>query len=504
MTSAFSNRGNYINGSFKNPREIPSSVSGEWVAKSPADFSDEIGKFQYSYASVDEAVRAARAAAQGWRETPQSARIALLEKVWASIAKRADEALTLLSRETGKPHWESRQEVAATLTLIDVTVREGLKGVEDFTSSDGVCRRRPIGVMAVIGPFNLPVQLPASHWVPALVTGNTVVFKPSEKAPAIAQLITECIAEAGFPKGVFNLVQGEREVGRRLSVHEAVDGVLFTGSYETGTRIKQDTLQQHWKLLALEMGGKNSSIVWEDADFDLAIHEALVGGYVTAGQRCTSTTRVIVHQSRFERFVDELHERAKKFPIGHPSENPFMGPLIEPSAVDRYMKFLGIAAREGCELVMRGKALELKQTGNYVTPTIAVVHDASLEGARKSVFQQTEFFSPALTILGVKDLEEAILLANTSQYGMVASVFTANRAIYDKCRENLQYGWINWNRATTRTSPTLPLLGLKKSGNHFATGVAAALYCTTPVSSLESETIDRASIDAESGLLVRH
>jgi succinylglutamic semialdehyde dehydrogenase len=450
---------------------------------------------------VDESVRAARGAFQGWREAPLPTRIALVEKVRAALGKRELELTRLLSREIGKPLWEAKQEVAATLLLIDVMIRDGLKLIGDYVSEDGISRRRPLGVLAVVGPFSQPLQLPASHWVPALLAGNTVVFKASEKAAAVAQLTTECIAEAGVPKGVFNLLQGEREVGRRLAVHEGVDGVLFTGSYETATRIKQDTLQQHWKLLALETGGKNAAIIWEDADFDLAVHESLVGGYLSAGQRCTSTTRVIVHQSRLEKFVDELHVRAKKFPIAHPFEDPFMGPLVEPASVDRYMKFLGIAAREGCELVMRGKALELKHAGNYVTPTIAVVQDPSIENARKSIFQQTEFFAPAVTILGVKDLEEAVHLANATQYGFVASVFSSNRSIFEKCRDHLQYGWINWNRATTRTTPTLPLLGLKKSGNHFPTGIEAMRYCTSPVSGMEGETIDRAPIEVEKGYL---
>lgn len=490
---------NFINGSFQTVR--PEQVSGDWLTKSPADFSDEVGSFQYSYASIDEAVRAAREAFLLWRETPMQARITAVEKFRAAIARREEEFAKLLAREVGKPLWEAKLEVAAAVRLIDVTIQDGLKLVTDYVSADGVSRRRPLGVLAVIGPFNQPLLLPASHWVPAVLTGNAVVFKPSEKAAAIGQLTTECVAEAGFPKGVFNMIQGEREVGRRLAVHEAIDGVLFTGSYESATRIKQDTLQQHWKLLALETGGKNSSIVWEDSDFELAIHETLIGAYLTAGQRCTSTTRVMVHESRLEKFVEELHARAKKFSIAHPLENPFMGPLVEAASVDRYMKFLGIAAREGCELVMRGKALEVKHAGNYVTPTIAVVKDPTVEAARKSVFQQTEFFAPAVTILGVKDLEEAVQLANVTQYGFAASVFTANRAVFEKCRDHLQYGWINWNRATTRTTPTLPLLGLKKSGNHFPTGVEAVRYCTSPVSGMENEKIDRAPLEAEKAFL---
>src|SRR3954466_11485620 len=189
----------------------------------------------------------------------------------------------------------------------------------------GATRYKALGVMAVIGPFNFPGHLPNGHIVPALMTGNTVVFKPSEKTPMVGQLMAECFQEAGLPAGVFNLIQGEREVGRRLCVHEGIDGVLFTGSYEVGTRIKQDTLQQHWKLLALEMGGKNSAIVWSDADLDVAIHETLVGCYLTAGQRCSRARRILVHKAVLPQFLERFHARAKAFKIGHPSDNPFMG-----------------------------------------------------------------------------------------------------------------------------------------------------------------------------------
>jgi succinylglutamic semialdehyde dehydrogenase len=312
-----------------------------------------------------------------------------------------------------------------------------------------------------------------------------VVFKPSEKTAMVGQLIAECFMDAEIPAGVFNLLQGEREVGRRLCTHEGIDGVLFTGSYETGTRIKQDTLQQHWKLLALEMGGKNPAIVWSDADLDFAVREALVGAYLTAGQRCSATSRILVQRKVFDAFLDGFHKRAKAVSIGHPLDNPFMGPLIEQGAVDRYMKFVGIASREGGELVMRGKALELGTAGNYVTPSICWMKDNSLEAARKSVFQQTEIFGPAVAVLAYDDIEEAVALSNCTQYGLVASFFSRDRAVYEKCRDGLQMGLINWNKATVGASSRLPFGGLKKSGNHFPTALMSTLYCTAPVASLE-------------------
>jgi succinylglutamic semialdehyde dehydrogenase len=365
---------------------------------------------------------------------------------------------------------------------------EGFDLPEVMPGTQGSCRYRPHGVMAVIGPFNFPGHLANGHIVPALATGNTVVFKPSEKSPGVGQLMAECFDAAGFPPGVFNLVQGEKEVGRRLCVHSGVSGVLFTGSYEVGTRIKQDTLQQHWKILALEMGGKNASIVCEDADFESAVHDTLVSSFLTAGQRCSATSRILVHQSLFDSFVSRLHERSKAFKIGHWSDEPFMGPLIDSASVDRYMKFIGIAAREGFELVMRGKALELSRQGHYVAPTIACMKAPTMEQTRKSVFQQTELFAPCVAVTSFADLEEAIAQTNETQYGLVASVFSRSREVFEKSRAELEVGLVNWNKPTVGASSKLPFGGYKKSGNHFPTALTSTLYCASPVSSLESQT----------------
>jgi succinylglutamic semialdehyde dehydrogenase len=261
--------------------------------------------------------------------------------------------------------------------------------------------------------------------------------------------------------------------------------VLFTGSYEVGTRIKQDTLHQHWKLLALEMGGKNAAIILEDASLDVAIFETLIGAFLTAGQRCSATSRILVHESRFDEFVERFHQRAKAFRIGHPLDQPFMGPLIEEGAVDRYMKFLGIASREGFEVIMRGKVLEMPVRGNYVTPSICVQSKPSLEHTRKSTYQQTELFSPNVAILKIHDLDEAIEQANCTQYGLAASLFTQSKEAFDICIDQLQVGILNWNKATVGATSRLPFGGRRKSGNHFPTGVWATTYCTVPVASLE-------------------
>ena len=482
--------GDLIGGEFR----IPSDPNGDWVSRSPAQYTDELGCYQYSYSHVDEAVSAGRASFPQWKKKTVSERAEYLKKFQAVLKKRESEWTEAIAREVGKPHWEAKTELAAMINKVDITIQESMRLVADFEipkileNTTGACRYRPLGVLAVIGPFNFPGHLPNGHIIPALLTGNTVVFKPSEKAAWVGQLMAESFQEAGIPSGVFNLVQGEREVSRRLCAHEGVNGVLFTGSYDVGVQIKQDTLHQHWKLLALEMGGKNSVIVWEDADLEATVFETLLGGFLTAGQRCSATSRVLVHRKVLDSFVSQFHARSKAFQIGHPLDNPFMGPLIDQGSVDRYMKFQGIASREGFEPIMSGKALDLSQRGNYVTPTISLMAHATLEQTRKSTYQQTELFAPNIAILGVDDLDEAIAQANATQFGLVTSVFSKTRTVYEQCLEGLEMGLVNWNKSTVGASSRLPFGGLKKSGNHFPTALTAPLYCTSPVASLETET----------------
>lgn len=483
----FEVKGNYISGRFDKPQEKIGSI----VLKSPADLTDQVGEFYYSFKSVDDAVDSARSAFGDWRRLPQTERSNFLVKYRDALKKRENDLAEMISREVGKPLWESKSEVTTMMNKVDVTIADGLPLVTTrnypsiMENTYGVWAQRPHGVFVVLGPFNFPGHLANGHIVPALLTGNTVIFKPSEKSPGVGQIMAECFHEAGLPAGVFNMVQGEREVGRRLAVSEGIDGILFTGSYEVGLKIKQDTIQQYWKVIALEMGGKNAAIVCEDANLDTAIYETLTGAFITAGQRCSSTSRILVHKSVFDNFVQKFHERAKAFKIGHPSDNPFMGPLIDSAAIEKYLRFLGIASREGCDVIMRGKQLEFGRKGYYVTPSICLVRNNALASIKKSIYQQNEIFGPNVAIYSYETQTEAIELANATQYGLVASVFTSNREMYRKISEDLRVGLVNWNRSTVGASSKLPFGGLKRSGNHFPTAISATTYCTYPVASLE-------------------
>jgi succinylglutamic semialdehyde dehydrogenase len=484
-------KGNYIAGEF-----IKASGALTWEKQSPADLKDIVFEAKEQYDHVEKAIAAAREAYNPWRKLSMDERknhILRLKEVYLANKEKIAE---LISRETGKPYWETLGEAAALASKIDITLNESLKLVAEqkvanaLPNVDGYVRFKPRGVMAVIGPFNFPAHLPNGHIIPALITGNTVVLKPSEVTPATGQLLAEMFHQAGFPRGVFNMVQGRVETGKRLVKHEHVDGVLFTGSYDVGLKISQDLVTHYGKLLALEMGGKNATIVWEDADIDKAVYECIFGSYASTGQRCSCTSRIIVHKKIKDVFMKRFHETAKKIKIGHWKEDVFFGPLIHEQAVEKYLRFQEIALREGAESVMRGKVLEMPHKGFYVSPSIYFINTPN----PASVFEKEEVFGPCVAVYAVDDLDEAIRIVNDTSYGLAASIFTKDRANYLKTFDDLQVGNVNWNRATCGASSKLPFGGEKKSGNDRPSGNFAVYYCTTPISCLE----DQQSFDPKS------
>jgi succinylglutamic semialdehyde dehydrogenase len=407
-----------------------------------------------------------------------------LKEVFAS---RAAEAAELIARETGKPLWESKTEAAALMGKIDITLNHSLKYIatEEIKNAlpnvDGYARFKPRGVMAVLGPFNFPAHLPNGHLIPALICGNTVVFKPSEKTAAVGQFMAECFHQAEFPAGVFNMIHGQAETGKRLTTHDQVDGILFTGSYEVGLKIKQDTLTHSGKILALEMGGKNATIVWNDIDMKKAVYETLIGAFLSSGQRCACTSRVLLHKDIRDEFVDHFYAAAKRIKIGHWKDDVFMGPLISADAVEKYIRYQEIAKREGAESLMRGKALTLEHEGYYVTPSINVVQKFD----PKSVYQKSEIFGPNVAIYTVEDFDEAMMIHNSTGFGLAGALFTKTKSLYERALLEARVGVLNWNRTTNGASSKLPFGGMGKSGNDRPSASLAVQYCTVPVASLE-------------------
>lgn len=478
--------GDFISGKFiKNEKS-----DGQFKDISPADLNDHVMTVTYQLDHVDRACKAAKDAYLPWARLSMNDRKNYLLKLKDIFVAHESQMAELIARDTGKALWDATTEAKALAAKIDITLNESVKLIQEeritnaLPQVDGVIRHRSRGVMAVIGPFNFPAHLPNGHIIPALIAGNTIVYKPSEQTPAVAQLYAQMVEKADFPAGVFNIVHGEAETGRRLVSHELVDGILFTGSYEVGLKIKQETLNHYWKILALEMGGKNATVVWDDADIDKAIYETLVGAYMSTGQRCSGTSRVILHDKIADQFTERFYQAAKKLTIGHWSKNPFMGPLINGAAVEKYIRFQEMANRENCESLMRGKSLELDYKGHYVTPSIHLVKSFDAN----SLYQKTEIFGPNVAIYRSSDFEKTLEMVNSTGYGLVMALFSKNRELYETALLKARVGLLNWNRTTNGASSRLPFGGMGKSGNDRPSAHFAIQYCTVPVASLEDPT----------------
>ncbi len=456
---------------------------------SPADPADEIGSFAvWDADAVAEAVGRARGAFPRWRDAGFDARAGVLRRFRDLTAARKEGLAQLIAREMGKALWDARGEAALLPAKVDVTLEHGMTYAETLAAGPKArATFHPRGVLAVLGPFNFPAHLPNGHIVPALATGNSVVFKPSDLTPAVGEWMQRAWRDAGLPDGVFELVQGGAETGQALALHEDVDGVLFTGSYAVGRALREATLDQPGKLLALEMGGKNAMIVCEDADLELAAAEAALSIAATTGQRCSCLSRLFVHRN----VVDELQARLTStlagLAIGPPlEEGVFMGPLVSRAAFDRVQHMRVQAEAAGGERIFRG---DIDRIAPYVAP--GLVRFAGTEQSHR--YQREELFGPEAAIYPIDDLDHGILATNDSDYGLAASVMTRDRRRYEHCVGRVRTGILNWNKGTIGASGRLPFGGGGKSGNDRPAGILATVYCTVPQSHLESD----AALDPE-------
>ena len=448
---------------------------------SPADPSDVLGTFPvWDEDAVGEAVVRAREAFPSWRGAGLEARAAVLRRFRDGVRSRREELARLIAREVGKALWDARAEAALVASKVDVTLEHGLAAVADQEAGPGArARFQPRGVLAVLGPFNFPAHLPNGHVVPALATGNTVVLKPSDLAPAVGDWMARAWRDAGLPPGVLELVQGGAETGRALALHPDVDGVLFTGSWSVGRALAEATLDQPGKILALEMGGKNAMVVLEDTDLPLAVVEAALSLCATTGQRCTSLSRLFVARPLVDDFTKRLAVVLDDLVIGPPlEEGVFMGPLASRAAFERVTAWRAQAEAAGGERIYRR---EINRIAPYLGPSL--VRFPSLR--QEHPYQREEIFGPEAAVYAVDDLDEAIAAVNDSDYGLAASVMTGDRARFEHCVGRIRTGILNWNRGTVGASGRLPFGGLGRSGNDRPAGISAALYCTWPQAQLE-------------------
>lgn len=476
--------GDYIGGRFVPPLD----PTGEIESRSPADLDDVVGVFPVDTSQVDAAVLEARVAQRAWARLPLEDRLARMHALKDELARLADPLAERIAREIGKPLWEARTEVAALRSKIDITESEGLALVRGFVRDGGKleCHYRPHGVLAVIGPFNFPLHLSHGHIVPALLTGNAVVYKPSELAPATAQLYAEAFDAAGFPAGVFNMVQGRGPEGAALGTHDDVDGVLFTGSYETGVELARANAHRPGRMLALELGGKNAAIVLNDAPLEKALFDVVFSAFATAGQRCTSVSRLIVERGIAEPFLDALVERAAALRVGSPFQaDTFMGPLASQASFDKFQVAQKAAEAEGSRALLPSQTPDTGRRGHYVGPSIHCVSQPS----RESRYQGAEIFGPDIAVFTADDAEHACALADATNYGLSAAVYTRTESLFDLFARRLQVGCISWNAPTAGSSSLLPFGGLRNSGNHRPAALFSTLYCTWPQAITRGDTV---------------
>jgi succinylglutamic semialdehyde dehydrogenase len=471
----FDRTGDYILGRFV----IPRRPDAELRTYSPADLSQHVGTHPCALEHVELAVEAARTAQPAWRRAGESARRAVLERYKERLRAHRDDIAHTLALEVGKPLWEARTEADALVAKVDLALGEGARFTAEQRIADlpGEIRHRPLGVVAVIGPFNFPAHLPNGQIVPALLLGNAVVHKPSEKTPNTAVWLARCFHEAGLPPGVFNLVQGEAGCGQRLCTHPDVDGVLFTGSVAVGRRIVQDNAQRPDRLIALELGGKNATLALDDCDIERCARAVVFAAFATAGQRCSSTSRLIATRAVAEPLLARIVELTLRLRVGYPlgADDVFMGPVISESARASVLRAQAVAHDAGMEPLLRSAPLAIQgHRGHYLSPGVARAAVPSLE---IDGYTDTELFGPDLAAYVVPDLDAALELANRSRFGLVAAVFTASADAFALAAEELKVGVVAWNRPTAGASSRLPFGGVKQSGNHRPAGILAGAAC---------------------------
>ncbi|MEG7358566.1 succinylglutamate-semialdehyde dehydrogenase [Pseudomonas citronellolis] len=440
-----------------------------------------------SAAQVDAAVAAARAAFPTWARRPLEERIAVLEAFAATLKARSDELARAIGEETGKPLWEAGTEVTSMVNKVAISVqayreRTGIKS-GPLADASAVLRHKPHGVVAVFGPYNFPGHLPNGHIVPALLAGNSVIFKPSELTPKVAELTVRAWIDAGLPAGVLNLVQGARDTGVALAAHADIDGLFFTGSSRTGNLLHSQFGGQPQKILALEMGGNNPLIVDEVKDVDAAVYTIIQSAFISAGQRCTCARRLLVPAGAWgDALLARLVAVSASIKVGRFDEQPapFMGSVISLAAAEHLLKAQEhLLANGAVALLAMSQPLE---GAALLTPGILDVTGVAQR-------PDEEFFGPLLQVIRYGDFDEAVREANATQYGLAAGLLSDSRERFEGFLLDSRAGIVNWNKQLTGAASSAPFGGIGASGNHRPSAYYAADYCAYPVASLESESL---------------
>ena len=430
-------------------------------------------------------VAAARAAWPEWAAHSVTYRMETLRRFANVVRAREGEFAELIARETGKPFWEAKTEVASVVAKVEISIeayseRTPTRRLEAAMGNKVAVRHKPHGVLAVLGPYNFPAHLPNGHIVPALIAGNAIVFKPSEKTPATGAYLVECFHEAGVPEGVIRLLIGGPAEGKALAAEPGIDGLLFTGSAGAGSSLARQFAETPQKILTLELGGNNPIVAWDTPDVGTAAIIIVQSAFLSAGQRCTAARRLIVEDGKHEPLVDEVVKLMDRIIVDHPHADPqpFMGPVIDLASADILQdRFLGLMMKGGKPIRRLDRPHEERP---FLTPALIDVTDV---GDRLD----EELFGPILQLIRVKDFDAAIDEANNTRFGLAASVLTKDPALYDRFWANVRSGVINWNKPTNGAPSNAPFGGIGMSGNHRPSAFYAADYCAYPVTSVEAD-----------------
>ena len=446
---------------------------------------------------LDQAVGTARRAFEPWSRCSFDERAALVERFTKLVENDSDRLARLIAREAGKPLWESKVEVNSLVTKLAASVEayklrcsefgREVKGVQSIT------RFAPHGVMAVLGPFNFPASMANSHITPALLAGNTVIFKPSELTPQTGVEVARLWQRAGLPPGVLSCLSGGRSIGERLVAHEGIDGVLFVGSHKAGLSILRTLVERPEKIVALEMGG-NSPLVVYDYDkekLDAVISVIVQSAFMSGGQRCSAARRLLLPRND-ERVLSRLNEILSSIRIGHfdMTPEPYYGPSIRPyaaeAAVDRFRE---LAASGGAPLL----------TPTISGPASSVVSPGLIDVTNSKNDRDEEIFGPVLKVIRYDSLDDAIGIANATRFGLAAGIVCKDRAVFDDFFRRVRAGIVNWNRQLTGATTFAPFGGAKQSGNNRPAGFLSADYCSRAIASFEVPN-DKLTVGVSPGL----
>lgn len=434
--------------------------------------------------TVDTAICAARAAFPAWARLDISRRHSLLSQFVALVQEKAEELTQLIATEAGKPLWESKVEANSLVTKLGASVDAYKSRASESDREVRGLRSRtrflPHGVMVVLGPSNFPASMANSHIMPALLAGNTVVFKPSELTPVTGLVVSRLWQQAGLPPGVMNCITGAGQTGKYLVAHKDIDGVLFVGSHAAGMAIRRTLVESPEKIAALEMGGNSPLLIWDYDDVNPIVQVIIQSAFMSGGQRCSAARRLLVREDD-TKLIPRLVEVARKLKIGdfNLKPEPYYGPLIRPAAANRVMQRVQELQAGGAELLLA--PTQGGPIGTLVTPGLIGVDQCDND-------RDEEIFGPVLKVYRYKDFADAVALANDTKFGLAAGIVCRSRDRFEDFFYEVRAGILNWNQQLTGATTLAPFGGVKQSGNFRPAGFLSADYCSYSIASFEVES----------------